>query len=73
MHSREDAQKGLDIEIICGQDDLEKHLLINSDKLLVPFPNIGRSFSVFVRVRFVPGRLWFTTVVLAVLQNLRDR
>jgi hypothetical protein len=35
------SQQRLDIEIICGEDDLEQHLLVNSYELLVPFADIG--------------------------------
>jgi hypothetical protein len=68
-----DAQQGLDVEVVGGEDNLEQHLLINGDELLVPFADIGRSLPVLVRVGLIGGRQGLATVVLAILQNLRDQ
>ena len=70
---RVDAQQRLDVEVVGGQDDFKKHLLINCDKLLVPFANIGCPLSVLVRVCFVGGWQRLATMVLAVLQNLCEK
>lgn len=64
-------QKGLDVEVICGEDDLEKHFLVDSDELLVPFTDVGRALACFVLilVRLCAGER-LPAVVLAVLQDL---
>jgi len=67
-----DAQQRLYVEIVSSQDDLKQHLLINGDKLLVPFADVSCSLSVFVRVGLIGSRQRLATVVLAILQNLRD-
>ena len=72
VHRRICLQQGLDIEVVGGKDDLEQHLLINGDKLLVPFTDIGRSLPVLVRVGLVSGGQGLAAVVFAILQNLRD-
>ena len=50
------AQQGVDFEVVSSQDDLKQHLLINGDKLSVPFTNIGRSLSVLIRVGLISSR-----------------
>ena len=35
------SQKWLDIQVIRGEDNLEKHFLVNSNKLLVPFADVS--------------------------------
>lgn len=66
-----DSQERLDIEIICGKDDLEKHLLVNSDKLLVPFADIGCPLAGLVLVLVgICTRQRLTPVVFAVLNDL---
>ena len=67
---KSDAQQGLDIEVVGGQDDLEQHLLINSDEFLVPFTDIGRSLSVFVCVGLICRRQGLAAMMFAVFQNL---
>ena len=62
-----DVQERLNVKVIGSQDDLEEHLLVNSDKPVVPFANIGRPPSVPV-----DSRQRLATMVLAVLQNLRQ-
>lgn len=66
-----DSQERLDIEIICGKDDLEKHLLVNSDKLLVPFADISCPLAglVLVLVCVCTGQR-LTPVVFAILNDL---
>ena len=70
--ARGDVQQRLDIEVVSSQDNLEQHLLINGDKLLVPFTDVGRSLSVFVRVGFISCRQGLAAMMLAVFQNLCD-
>ena len=70
--AKSNVQQGLDIEVVSSQDDFEQHLLINGDKFLVPFANIGRSLSVLIRVGLIGSRQGLVTVVFAVFQNLRD-
>lgn len=33
----QDVQQGLDIKIVCSQDDLKEHLLVDRNEFLVPF------------------------------------
>lgn len=37
-----DAQEGLDVEVVGGEDDLEEHLLVYIDELLVPVGDLCR-------------------------------
>lgn len=65
------VQKRLDVKVIGSKDDLEEHLLIYSDELLVPFADISSTLAGVVAVRVGIGcgeRI--AAVVLAVLQNL---
>ena len=59
-----DIQKRFDVKIVGGKNDLEEHLLINCDELLVPFADISCSFAGLVLA------LVCTTMVLAILENL---
>lgn len=64
-------QEGLDVEVVGSEDDLEEHLLVYGDELLVPFADIGGAFSGLVLVLVCIGRRErLATVVLAVLKNL---
>jgi hypothetical protein len=65
-------QERLDIEIVGGQDDLEKHLLVDSDKLLIPFADIGGAFASFVLWFGVCGRKSFTSMMFAVFEDLYE-
>ena len=71
MKTRKDIQKRFDIEVVCGKNDLEKHLLINSDELLVPFIDVSRALAglILVGIR-VCGRKRLATMVFAVFENL---
>lgn len=35
----------LDVEVVGGEDDLEKHLLVDVNELLVPIRDLGRLLS----------------------------
>ena len=71
MESECSLQELLDVEVVSRQDDLEEHLLIDGDKLLVPLRDIGRALARLILVLVgVRGGEWLTTVVLAVLQHL---
>lgn len=38
-------QERLDIEVVCSQDNLEKHFLVNSDELLIPLANVSGALA----------------------------
>lgn len=65
-------QKRLDIHVVGSEDNLKKHLLINSDELLVPFTDVRCAFASLILVGLVIcSRQRFTAMVLAVLKDLR--
>lgn len=68
-----DVQQRFDIEVVSGEDDLEEHLLINGDELLVPLANISCPFSrvILVRIRVGSGQR-LALVVLAIFEDLLD-
>ena len=67
-----DIQKRFDVKIVGGKNDLEEHLLINCDELLVPFADISRSFAGLVLALVcIWRRQGLTTMVLAILENLK--
>ena len=39
------VQEGLDIQVVGGENDLEKHLLVDSDEFLVPLADVGCSLA----------------------------
>lgn len=64
------AQKSLDIEIVGGKDNFEKHLLINGDELLIPLANVSCSLpSLILRVSFC-CRKRLSSMMLAVVKDL---
>ena len=64
-------QKRLDVEVVGGEDNLEKHLLINSDELLVPFADICGALAGVVLVLVGIGRRKrLAAMVFAVFENL---
>ena len=69
-----DSQQRLDIKVIGSENDLKEHLLVDSDKLLIPFTDVRRPLAglVWVRLR-VCGRQRLAPVVLAVLENLQEK
>ena len=69
-----DAQKGLDVEVVGGEDDLEEHLLVDGDEFLVPLANVRRPLARLVLVLLrVCGGQGLAPVVLAVFKNLTCR
>lgn len=69
-----DVQKGFDVKIVSGKNNLEEHLLINCDEFLVPFANIRCSFARFILALVcVWSRQRLTTMVFAVLENLVNK
>ena len=66
------VQKRLNIKIVGGKNYLKKHLLIDCDKLLVPFTDIRCPFACFVLALVcIWRRQRLTAMVFAVLENLR--
>ena len=66
------VQKRFDVEVVSGKNDLEEHLLINRDELLVPFADVRCPFACFVLALVcVWSRQRLTAMVFAVLKNLR--
>ena len=49
------VQEGLDIQVVGGEDDLEKHLLVDSDEFLIPLANVRRPLARIVVVGGVGG------------------
>lgn len=62
------VQESLDVKVICCENDLEKHLLVHLDELLIPVSDLESPLSVIVRRL----RGWFRifSVVLAPFKNL---
>jgi hypothetical protein len=63
------AQQRLDVEVVGGEDDLEQHLLVDGDELLVPLADVRRPLAVVV-LRLVRRGERLAAVVLAVLEHL---
>lgn len=63
-----DVQESLDVKVVGGKDDLEKHLLVNLHELLVPLLDVGRLLAGVGIV--IGGRWWVAAVVLAPLEDL---
>lgn len=64
-------QQWLDVEVVGGKNDLEKHFLVNCDEFLVPLADVSCSLARFVRVLFgVCRRQRLSTMMFAVFQNL---
>lgn len=68
------SQQRLDIKVVSSEDNLEEHLLIDSDELLVPLADISRPLAglVLVLVR-IGRRQGLSAMMLAVLKNLKQR
>ena len=64
------SQEGFDVEVVRGEDDLEEHLLINGDELLVPLANVGGPLASIVGVCRVRRGQRLAPVVFAVLKDL---
>jgi len=63
-----DIEEGLNVEVVCCQDDLEQHLLVDLDELCIPVRNVGCASSRFFRI--VGGCGGVAAVVRAVLEDL---
>jgi len=65
------SQEGLDVEVVCGENDFEQHLLVDSDKLLVPFTDVSRALACLILglVRVCIGKR-LSTMMFAVFQDL---
>jgi hypothetical protein len=64
-------QKRLDIQVVGRQNDLEQHLLVNGDELLVPFADVCRALAGLILILVgVGSRQGLSTMVLAILQDL---
>ena len=61
----------LDVEVVCSEDDLKEHLLVDVDELLVPVGDLCRLFARVVCI-FREG-FWVFAVVLAPFEDLRDK
>lgn len=68
------SQEGLDVEVVCSENDLEQHLLVDSNKLLVPFADVSRALACFILglIRVCAGKR-LSAVVFAVFQDLPCR
>ena len=55
------SQERLDVEIVGGEDDLKKHLLVDGDKLLVPLADVGRPLAGVILL--LRSRTWVVLVV----------
>ena len=66
-----DLQEGLNVEVVSGEDNLEKHLLIDRDELLVPLADVGRPLaSLVLALLGIGSRQRLPPMVLAVLEDL---
>jgi len=67
-----DLQKRLNIKVVSSQDDLKEHFLVNCDEFLVPFGDISGPLAGLIVTLRIARWKWLATVVLAVLQDLRN-
>lgn len=65
------SQEGLDVKVVCGENDFEQHLLVNSDELLIPFTDVGCALACLILglVRVCIGKR-LSAMMLAVFQDL---
>lgn len=63
-----DIEQSLDVEVVCSEDDLEEHLLVDLHVLLVPLVDVGGLLAGVGVV--VIARWWVGLVVLAPLEDL---
>ena len=69
-----DSQERLDVEVVGREDDLEEHLLIDSDEFLIPLVNVGGALARIILVLLgVSCGQRLAAMVLAVLENLCKR
>ena len=67
---RDNTQQWLDIQIVRREDNLEQHLLVHRDELLVPFADISCPFAGLFSARVVCRRERVGAVMFAVLEYL---
>ena len=67
----QDLQQCLDIQVICRQNNFEQHLLIDCDKLCVPFRYVCCSLASIICIIRIGDR-GIRTMVFTVLQNLQQ-
>ena len=65
-----DSQERLDVEVVGREDDLEEHLLVHGDELLVPLADVSSALARIIVICRVSGGQWLAPVVLAVLEDL---
>ncbi len=65
------VQQRLDVQVVGGENDLEKHLLIHGDELLVPLADVGSTFASLVLALVCISR-WqrLAAMVFTVLEDL---
>lgn len=63
-------QKCLNVEVICGEDDFEKHFLVDGDKFLVPLANVGGALARLIHTRLIDRRERVIAMVLAPFEDL---
>lgn len=63
------SQKRFDVKVVGGGDDVEKHVLIDVDKVPVPLADVCGPLAGLV-LAVLRGRQRVATVVLTVLQDL---
>ena len=59
------VQQRLDVEVVSCQDNFEKHFLIDSNELLIPFADVSCTFASVIVIR-VGSWDRFPSVVFAV-------
>lgn len=65
------SQERLDVEVVGSENDLKQHLLINSNKLLIPFANVGRALACLVLTLVRVGtRERLSAMMFAILEDL---
>lgn len=64
------VQERLDIKVVCGEDNLKEHLLVDGNELLVPFTDVRCPLASIVVVGGIGRRERLATMVFAVLENL---
>ena len=63
-----DVKKSLDVHVVCGEDDLKEHLLVDLHELLVPLFDVGGLLASVGVLVLLWGRVLL--VVVAPLENL---
>lgn len=68
---RINSQKRLDVEVVSSKDDLEEHLLVDRNELLVPFADVSSPLArlILALVGIRCGQR-LATMVLAIIQDL---